>query len=72
MALLLVAEPLRNTGKYTMADVLSFRMNQKPVRTAAELAAAVTQARNAGRDQVLLYVQTPRVGGRFVAVNPRG
>ncbi len=35
LALFLVAEPLRNTGKYTMADVLSFRMNQKPVRTAA-------------------------------------
>ncbi len=35
VALLLVAEPLRNTGKYTMADVLSFRMNQKPVRLAA-------------------------------------
>ncbi len=35
LALYLVAEPLRNTGKYTMADVLSFRMNQKPVRTAA-------------------------------------
>ncbi len=35
VALFLVAEPLRNTGKYTMADVLSFRMSQKPVRTAA-------------------------------------
>ena len=35
VALLLVAEPLRNTGKYTMADVLSFRMRQKPVRLAA-------------------------------------
>ena len=32
VALLLVAEPLRNTGRYTMADVLSFRMRQKPVR----------------------------------------
>lgn len=30
VALLLVAEPLRNTGKYTMADVLSFRMQNKP------------------------------------------
>ena len=37
VALLLVAEPLRNTGKYTMADVLSFRMRQKPVRMAAAL-----------------------------------
>ena len=35
VALLLVAEPLRNTGKYTMADVLSFRMKQRPVRLAA-------------------------------------
>ena len=35
LALYLVAEPMRNTGKYTMADVLSFRMQQKPVRTAA-------------------------------------
>lgn len=37
VALYLVAEPLRNTGQYTMADVLSFRMNQRPVRTAAAL-----------------------------------
>ncbi|HMR50604.1 MAG TPA: cation acetate symporter [Arachnia sp.] len=37
VALLLVAEPLRNTGKYTMADVLSFRMEQKPVRMAAAI-----------------------------------
>jgi cation/acetate symporter len=35
VALLLVAELLRNSGKYTMADVLAFRMRQKPVRTAA-------------------------------------
>ncbi|APT83834.1 solute symporter family protein [Corynebacterium aquilae] len=37
IALVLVAEPLRNTGKFTMADVLSFRMKQKPVRMAAAL-----------------------------------
>jgi cation/acetate symporter len=35
VALLLVAELLRNSGKYTMADVLAFRMRQAPVRTAA-------------------------------------
>lgn len=34
-ALLLVAEPLRNVGRFTMADVLSFRLKQKPVRVAA-------------------------------------
>ncbi|MFJ6418535.1 cation acetate symporter [Paeniglutamicibacter sp. NPDC091659] len=35
VALLLVAELLRNTGKFTMADVLSFRLRQRPVRIAA-------------------------------------
>lgn len=35
VALLLVAELLRNTGKFTMADVLSFRLRQCPVRIAA-------------------------------------
>ncbi|MEU4764224.1 cation acetate symporter [Actinosynnema sp. NPDC023794] len=35
IALLLVAELLRNTGKYTMGDVLAFRMRQRPVRAAA-------------------------------------
>jgi len=35
VALLLVAELLRNAGKFTMADVLSFRLRQRPVRLAA-------------------------------------
>jgi len=35
VALLLVAELLRNAGKFTMADVLSFRLRQRPVRIAA-------------------------------------
>jgi cation/acetate symporter len=35
IALLLVAELLRNTGRFTMADVLAFRMRERPVRTAA-------------------------------------
>ena len=35
VALLLVAELMRNTGKFTMADVLSFRLAQRPVRVAA-------------------------------------
>ena len=38
VALLLVAELLRNSGRFTMADVLSFRMRQRPVRTAAAIA----------------------------------
>ncbi|QKJ18876.1 solute symporter family protein [Microbacterium hominis] len=37
VALLLVAELMRNTGKFTMADVLSFRLKQGPVRMAAAI-----------------------------------
>jgi cation/acetate symporter len=33
--LLLVAEPLRNTGKFTMADVLAFRLKSPVVRSVA-------------------------------------
>ncbi len=38
VALMLVAELMRNTGRFTMADVLSFRLQQRPVRMAAALA----------------------------------
>ncbi|NEK96312.1 cation acetate symporter [Modestobacter muralis] len=41
VALLLVAELLRNTARFTMADVLAFRMRQGPVRTAAALSTLV-------------------------------
>ena len=41
VALLLVAELLRNSGKYTMADVLAFRTHQRPVRTAAGISTVV-------------------------------
>ena len=35
--LLVVAEPLRNAGKYTMADVLAYRLSPRPVRAMASL-----------------------------------
>jgi cation/acetate symporter len=35
--LLIVAEPLRNAGKYTMADVLAYRLHPRPVRAMASL-----------------------------------
>lgn len=35
--LFLVAEPLRNAGKYTMADLLAYRMSPRPVRALASL-----------------------------------
>ena len=41
VALLLVAELLRNTGKFTMGDVLAFRMRQRPVRAAAAISTLV-------------------------------
>ncbi|MFD5086853.1 cation acetate symporter [Kitasatospora sp. NPDC058406] len=41
VALLLIAEPLRNSGRFTMADVLAFRMRQRPVRTAAGISTIV-------------------------------
>ncbi len=41
VALLLVAELLRNSGRYTMADVVSYRMKQRPVRTAASISTMV-------------------------------
>ncbi len=41
VALLLVAEVLRNSGRYTMADQLAYRMKQRPVRTAAATSTVV-------------------------------
>lgn len=38
----LVAEPLRNLGKYTFADVVAFRLQQKPIRIAASVGTLLT------------------------------
>src|SRR5687767_8186700 len=35
--LFLLSERMRNAGKYTIADVLTFRLNQRPARAAAAL-----------------------------------
>src|SRR5438045_5245203 len=37
VVLFLIAEPLRNLGKYTFADVVAARLRQTPVRIAAAL-----------------------------------
>ncbi|MBX6395585.1 MAG: cation/acetate symporter ActP [Alicyclobacillaceae bacterium] len=39
--LLVIAEPLRNSGKYTMADVVAFRLSPVPVRSMAALSTLV-------------------------------
>jgi cation/acetate symporter len=38
----LIAEPLRNLGKYTFADAVAFRLKQTPVRIAAALGTLAT------------------------------
>jgi cation/acetate symporter len=75
VALLLVAELLRNTGKFTMADVLSFRLRQRPVRVAACIATlAVTffyllaQMAGAGALVSLLMGISSRAGQSLVIV----
>jgi cation/acetate symporter len=41
VVLLLVAEPLRNLGKYTLADMLTTRFNTSSVRSAAALSTII-------------------------------
>jgi cation/acetate symporter len=38
----LIAEPLRNLGKYTFADVVAYRLSQRPVRIAASVGSLMT------------------------------
>lgn len=38
----LIAEPLRNLGKYTFADVVAYRLKQRPIRAAAATGSMVT------------------------------
>ena len=42
--LFLIAEPMRNTGKYTMADVLAYRLSAVPVRSAAAISTLAVSA----------------------------
>ncbi|HET9257626.1 MAG TPA: cation acetate symporter [Pseudonocardiaceae bacterium] len=76
VALLLVAELLRNTGKFTMGDVLSFRMRRRPVRAAAAASTLVVSlfyllaqmAGAGGLVALLLNVQDKRAQALVVAV----
>jgi len=42
IVLFLIAEPLRNLGKYTFADVVAYRLKQTPVRLAAAFGTLAT------------------------------
>ena len=44
IVLFLVAERLRNLGKYNLSDVVSFRLEEKPVRTLAAISSLVVVA----------------------------
>jgi cation/acetate symporter len=56
--LFLIAEPLRNLGRYTLADVVSYRLGQRPVRAFAASSSIVI---------VLLYLVSQMVGaGKLV------
>src|SRR5688500_8483243 len=48
----LLAERMRNSGKYTIADVLSFRLNERPARAAAALGtlAVRSEERRVGKE----------------------
>lgn len=60
IVLLLIAEPLRNLGKYTFADVASFRFQQKPIRILAASGSLVT---------VIFYLIAQMVGaGKLIEV----
>ncbi|MBL1089198.1 MULTISPECIES: solute symporter family protein [Streptomyces] len=75
VALLLVAEPLRNSGRFTMGDVLAYRMRQRPVRTAAGTSTIVVsifyllaQMAGAGALVTLLLGITSEAGKVLVVV----
>jgi len=51
--LFIIAEPLRNLGKYTFADVASYRLRQTPIRTLAASGSIAT---------VILYLIAQMVG----------
>ncbi|KPC59822.1 solute symporter family protein [Streptomyces chattanoogensis] len=75
VALLLVAEPLRNSGRFTMGDVLAYRMRRRPVRTAAGASTIVVsifyllaQMAGAGALVTLLLGITSEAGKILVVV----
>ena len=53
VVMFLIAEPLRNLGKYTFADVVAYRLQQKPIKTMAAIGSIVT---------VILYLTAQMVG----------
>src|SRR2546422_10165592 len=59
--LFLIAEPMRNTGKFTLADVLSYRMSPIPVRSAAAFSTVAVSAS---------YMMAQMIGAGSLIQNP--
>ncbi|MBV9289692.1 MAG: cation acetate symporter [Hyphomicrobiales bacterium] len=68
----LIAEPLRNLGRFTFADVVSFRFDQTPVRVLAACGALVTVAFYLIAQMVgagtLIHILFPTVDYRYAVV----
>ena len=53
VVMFLIAEPLRNLGKYTFADVVAYRLSKRPIRTMAAIGSITT---------VIFYLTAQMVG----------
>jgi cation/acetate symporter len=53
ICMFLIAEPLRNLGKFTFADVVAYRLNPRPIRTVAASGAILT---------IIIYLTAQMVG----------
>jgi cation/acetate symporter len=54
LIMFLIAEPLRNLGKYTFADVVAYRLQQRPIRIASSIGSLLT---------ICFYLIAQMVGG---------
>lgn len=54
LIMFLIAEPLRNLGKFTFSDVVAYRLRQKPVRIASSVGSLMT---------IAFYLIAQMVGG---------
>ena len=69
LVLFVIAEPMRNTGNFTMADVLAYRMRPAPVRSAAavvhgpDAVAMEAASRRNQAEQRVIYLRAVFVRG---------
>ncbi|MBA9004951.1 solute symporter family protein [Thermomonospora cellulosilytica] len=71
---LLLVQPIRNSGRFTLADVVAYRMRQPPVRTAAAVSTVTVSvfyllAQMVGAGALVSLVLGVRSGGTFGGVS---